>query len=189
MGSATSAVLDALAEEGAETEQALRAARWVWGRMSARCAVENYRESGWYAPHIEQHCFRCPAASRHRCCRQEQAAAADELESAADERRGCEQQLLQHARASSREERRRSEALAGQLQQVQARAAQLVQQCQVEREVCSTAQQLVEELQAAHNAAVGEAQEERQQREALLAHLQSIQVRMCGMATPAAPQR
>jgi chromosome segregation ATPase len=135
------------------------------------------------------HCIHSPAPSRHLCCRQEQAAAADELESAADERRGCEQQLLQHARASSRDERRRSEALAGQLQRVQARAAQLVQQCQVEREVCSTAQQLVEELQAAHNAAVGEAQEERQQREALLAHLQSIQVRMCGMATPAAPQR
>ena len=44
----------------------------------------------------------------------------------------------------------------------------------------STAQQLVHELQAAHNAAVEEAQEERQQREALLAHLQSIQV-LCGV--------
>ena len=113
------------------------------------------------------------------CCRQEQAAAADELESAAVERRGCEQELLRHARASSREQRRRSEALAAQLQQVQARLAQLMHQCQVEREVRGTAQQLVDELQAAHNAAVGEAQEERQQREALLAHLRSIQVR-CG---------
>ena len=52
MGSATSAVLDALAEEGAETEQALRAARWAWRRKDV-CAVQSVSagQSSWHGPH------------------------------------------------------------------------------------------------------------------------------------------
>ena len=91
------------------------------------------RQSDWHGPHHSTAFAPALTQAPRHPRRQEQAAAADDLESAAHERRGCEQKLLQHARASSREQRRRSEALAGQLARVQARAAQLLHQCQVER--------------------------------------------------------